>query len=84
MSDDRLPQGATEEMCDAVRYLLIGLEKPGQTFGGIRQHCGWSGMDTTTWPPWTEGRDKEHFNKEARAALIWHCMAVEYLQTAST
>jgi hypothetical protein len=74
MSTMELPAEATEEMCDAVRYLLVGMEKPGQTFGGIRQHCEWSGMDTSQWPDWTKGRDAEHFNKSARAALIWHCM----------
>jgi hypothetical protein len=78
-----VPAAATEEMCDAVRYMLIGIEQPGQTFGGIRQHCEWSGMDTTHWPDWTKGRDAEHFNKSARAALIWHCMYSEAANLAN-
>lgn len=78
----RQPADATEEMCDAVRYLLIGMEKSGQTFGGIRRHCELSGMDTSHWPVWTQGRDDEHFNKSARAALIWHCMSRAAIDSA--
>lgn len=68
------PMDATQDMCDSVRYLLIGIEQPGCTFGSIRKHCRWAGMDVDNWPHWTVNRDTEHFNKSARAALIWWLM----------
>lgn len=71
---DRMRRDATEEMCDSVRYLFVGMEMPGQTFGGIWRHCESSGMDTSHWPEWMNNRNEEHFNKSARAALVWHCM----------
>lgn len=72
--EDVLPADATDEMVDSVRYLLIGIEQPGRTYGSVRRHCELSGMDTSHWPEWTKGCDNEHFAKAACAALIWHCM----------
>jgi hypothetical protein len=69
-----LRKDATDEMCDSVRYLFVGMDQPGQTFGGIRKHCEMSGMDTSHWPEWIFRNDREHFNKSARAALVWHIM----------
>jgi hypothetical protein len=65
---------ATPEMCDSVRYLLVGMERAGRTFGSVRDHCRMSGMDVENWPHWTINRETEHFNKSACAALIWWLM----------
>jgi len=69
-----VPSDAIEAMTDSVRYLFTGMEMPGMTFRKIRAHCELSGMDTSHWPAWTRGRENEHFNKAARAALVWHIM----------
>lgn len=69
-----LPREATDEMQDAVRYLLVGLEQPGRTYGSVRKHCERSGMDVSHWPAWTRENDEAHFTKAACAAILWHCM----------
>jgi hypothetical protein len=69
-----VPDDATEEMTSAARYAIVAIECAGRTFGSLRKHCKLSGMDVENWPAWTVGRDNEHFNKSACAALIWWLM----------
>lgn len=66
---------STEEMQDSVRQMLIHMQTPGITFGQIRHLVELAGVSTAHWPDWTKNRDQEHFNKAARAGLLWHCMA---------
>lgn len=75
VADALLPKAAHHAMRDSVRQLLIHMHTPGITFGQIRRMVDLAGINTTHWPAWMDGRDNEHFNKAARADLLWHCMA---------
>jgi len=63
----------TEEMVDAPRYFLLGLELGIKNLETMRTHLDRCGCDYSYWPAWAK-EEKGHITKAGKAILIYTMM----------
>jgi len=63
----------TEEMADAARGFLLGLEMGNKSFDGMRTFLKLTGYSIECWPDWAKDA-KGHISKESQAMLIYIMM----------
>lgn len=66
----------TEEMIDAPRYFLLGLELGIHTLDKMRTHLDRSGTDYSCWPEWAK-TGCSHITKAGKAELIYIMMVTQ-------
>jgi len=63
----------TEEMVDAPRGFLMGLELGHKNLEAMRKHLDNCGYDYTCWPEWAR-TETGHITKAGKAILIYTMM----------